>query len=92
MTGGEGQVVRPDDADTISKSAQLSDAALSLSDKRRVAARSAGRARGRIHEKHGGTRGRIVSDQKGGRYVQTTLDRRSLRTFATAALMVAAGS
>jgi hypothetical protein len=68
MNGGEGKVVRPEDADTLSKSARLSAAALSLSDKR--GALPLGPLEElviRIHEEHGGTRGRIVGDGKGGR-------------------------
>ena len=66
--GGEGKVVRPDDTDTISKAARLSDAARSLSDKR--GALPLGPLEElviRIHEEHGGSKGKIVSDGKGGR-------------------------
>jgi hypothetical protein len=68
IDGGEGRVVRPDDADTISKSARLSDAARSLSDKR--GALPLGPLEElvvRIHEAHGGTPGKIRTDVKGGR-------------------------
>ena len=68
INGGEGKVVRPDDADTISKAARLSDAARSLSDKR--GALPLGPLEElvvRIHEEHGGTQGKIRSDVKGGR-------------------------
>jgi hypothetical protein len=68
MSGGEGKVVRPDDADTISKAARLSDAARSLSDKRGALPLGAlEELVVRIHEEHGGSRGKIVSDAKGGR-------------------------
>jgi hypothetical protein len=65
IDGGEGRVVRPDDADTISKSARLSDAARSLSDKR--GALPLEELVVRIHEAHGGTPGKIRTDVKGGR-------------------------
>ena len=68
INGGEGKVVRPDDADTISKVARLSDAARSLSDK--PGALPLGPLEEivlRINEEHGGSRGKIVTDAKGGR-------------------------
>jgi hypothetical protein len=67
INGGEGKVVRPDDADTISKAARVSDAARSLSDK--PGALPLGPLEElvvRIHEAHGGTPGKIRSDAKGG--------------------------
>ena len=67
INGGEGKVVRPDDAATISKAARLSDAARSLSDK--PGALPLGPLEElviRIHEAHGGTPGKIRSDAKGG--------------------------
>src|SRR4051812_2409407 len=68
INGGEGKVVRPDDADNISKAARLSDAARSLSDKPgALPLAPLEELVIRIHEEHGGTRGRILADAKGGR-------------------------
>ena len=68
MTDGDGKVVHPEDADTISRSVQLSDAARSLADKR--GALPLGPLMElvqKIHEEHGGSKGRIVGDGKEGR-------------------------
>jgi hypothetical protein len=68
VNGGEGKVVRPDDADTISKSARLSDAARSLAERRGALPLGAlEELVVRIHEEHGGSKGKIVGDGKGGR-------------------------
>jgi hypothetical protein len=67
INGGEGKVVRPDDAETISKATRLSDAARSLSDK--PGALPLGPLEElvvRIHEAHGGTPGKLRTDAKGG--------------------------
>jgi len=68
IEGGAGKVIRPDDGVTISKAAQLSDAARSLSDKR--GALPLGPLEelvARIHQAHGGAPGRLTADTRGGR-------------------------
>jgi hypothetical protein len=68
MTGGDAKVVHPDASQPISRSAGLSDAAQSLADKRgALPLGPLTELVQRIHEEHGGTKGKIVGDQKGGR-------------------------
>jgi hypothetical protein len=68
MTERDARVVHPEAAETISKSVGLSDAARSLSDKRgALPLAPLMELIQRIHEEHGGAKGRVVGDPKGGR-------------------------
>jgi hypothetical protein len=68
MTEGDAKVVHPDDPDTISRSVAVSDAARSLSEKRgALPLAPLMELVQRIHEEHGGIKGRLVGDRKGGR-------------------------
>jgi hypothetical protein len=68
LTERDARVVRPDNPTTISRTVRMSDAARSLSEKR--GALPLGpliELVVRIHEEHGGTKGRVVGNQNGGR-------------------------
>jgi hypothetical protein len=68
MTEADAKVVHPEEATAISRSVRMSDAARSLADRRgALPLDPLTELVVRIHEEHGGTKGRIAADRKGGR-------------------------